>query len=148
MRPRPRDRPPPSRWAFLLIVLLLPALFAPAAGRAQPASPALANPVNDARAVGEALRRLSFEVDEVFDADFRRLTRAVREFGVKAQRADAAVVYYAGHGVQVGRENYLLPADARLERERDLLYEALPLDLLLGEVAQAGKLGVVLLDAC
>ncbi|MDO9708130.1 SUMF1/EgtB/PvdO family nonheme iron enzyme [Paracraurococcus lichenis] len=157
----PRRRPPLWRWALLILVLV-----APAAGPAQPqpppekrvalvigigtyqSAPNLANPVNDARAIGEALRRLNFEVDEVYDADFRKLTRAVREFGIKAQRADAAVVYYAGHGVQVGRENYLLPADARLERERDLLYEALPLELLLGEASQARKIGIVLLDAC
>ncbi|WP_165838859.1 SUMF1/EgtB/PvdO family nonheme iron enzyme [Roseicella frigidaeris] len=154
------------RWAWLLIILVVPAVLAPAPGPAQPApppdrrialvigtgtyqsAPALANPVNDARAIGEALRRLNFEVDEVYDPDFRKLTRAVREFGVKAQKADVAVVYYAGHGVQVGRENYLLPADARLERERDLLYEALPLELILGEASQARKIGIVLLDAC
>ena len=58
------------------------------------------------------------------------------------------VVYYAGHGVQVDRENYLLPVDAKLERERDLLYEALPLDRVLGEVSQASKIGMVLLDSC
>jgi formylglycine-generating enzyme required for sulfatase activity len=58
------------------------------------------------------------------------------------------LVYYAGHGVQVERENYLLPADAKLERERDLLYEALPLERLLGEVSQASKIGMVLLDSC
>jgi formylglycine-generating enzyme required for sulfatase activity len=108
----------------------------------------LANPVNDARAVGEALRRLNFEVDEVYDADFRQLSRSLREFGIKAQRADVAVIYYAGHGVQVGRENYLLPADTQLERERDLVYEALSLDLFLGEISQARKLGIILLDAC
>jgi formylglycine-generating enzyme required for sulfatase activity len=111
-------------------------------------APNLSNPTNDARAIGEALRRLDFEVDELVDVDIRRLTRGLREFGVKASRADAAVIYYAGHGVQVGRENFLLPADARLERERDLLYEALPLDLLMGEVAQARRIGIVLLDAC
>ena len=59
-----------------------------------------------------------------------------------------AVVYYAGHGVQVDRENYLIPADAKLERERDLLYEAMPLDRLLGEVSQATHIGIVLLDSC
>src|SRR3954464_1965026 len=157
----PRFRLPLLRWALLLLVLVMPA-----AGPAQPpapldkrvaliigigayqSAPPLAAPPNDARAIGEALRRLNFEVDEVYDADFRRLTRAVRDFGIKAQRADTAVVYYAGHGVQVGRENYLLPADARLERERDLLYEALPLELLLGEASQARKIGIVLLDAC
>ena len=63
--------------------------------------------------IGEALRKLNFEVDEVYDPDFRQLTRALREFGIKAQQSDVAVIYYAGHGVQVARENYLLPADAR-----------------------------------
>jgi Caspase domain/Bacterial Ig domain len=111
-------------------------------------APPLANPVADARDIGEALRRLNFEVDEVYEPDFRGLSRAVRDFGIKAQRADAAVIYYAGHGVQVGRENYLLPADAQLERERDLFYEALPLELLMGEASQARKIGIVLLDAC
>ena len=148
------------------LALLLLVVLSPSAASPQPApvperrvalvigigayqnAPPLANPVADARDIGDALRRLDFEVDELLDVDIRRLTRGLREFGVKASRADAAVIYYAGHGVQVARENYLLPADARLERERDLLYEALPLDLLLGEVAQARKLGVVLLDAC
>src|ERR1700761_6706975 len=111
-------------------------------------APKLANPVNDAKAIGAALRKLNFEVDEVYDADFRQLTHALREFGIKAQRADVAVIYYAGHGVQVARENYLLPADAVLERERDLVYEALSLDLFMGEIAQAQKLGIILLDAC
>jgi formylglycine-generating enzyme required for sulfatase activity len=166
MKPGRRDHPPLLRWALLLVILVLLAVILPATGPAQPApppekrvalvigigayqaAPPLANSMNDARAIGESLRRLNFEVDEVYDADARRLTRAVREFGIKAQRADAAVVYYAGHGVQVGRENYLLPADARLERERDLLYEALPLELVLGEASQARKIGIVLLDAC
>ncbi|HEX2117400.1 MAG TPA: caspase family protein, partial [Alphaproteobacteria bacterium] len=111
-------------------------------------APPLANPVNDARRIAEALRRLNFEVEEQFDPDIRKLTRSLREFGLRAQNADAALVFYAGHGVQVDRENYLLPVDARLERERDLLYEALSLELVLGEVSQAKKVGIVILDAC
>src|SRR5271166_934742 len=148
----------------LLILLLLAAV--PMRAFAQPSStperrvafvigieayqnaPRLANPVNDAKAIGEALRRLNFQVDEVYDPDFRQLSRALREFGIKAQQSDVAVIYYAGHGVQVARENYLLPADAQLARERDLVYEALSLDLFLGEIAQAQKLGIILLDAC
>jgi formylglycine-generating enzyme required for sulfatase activity len=111
-------------------------------------APRLANPVNDAKAIAEALRQLNFEVDEVYDASFSQLTHALRDFGIKAQQADVAIVYYAGHGVQVAHENYLVPADAQLEREHDLVYEALSLDLFLGEVSQARKLGIILLDAC
>jgi formylglycine-generating enzyme required for sulfatase activity len=111
-------------------------------------APQLANPVNDARAISDSLRRLNFEVSEVYDPDFRKLSEALRAFGIKAAQADVAVVYYAGHGVQVGRENFLLPADAQIERERDLVYEALSLELFLGEVAQARRLGIILLDAC
>ncbi len=111
-------------------------------------APHLANPVNDARAVGDSLRRLKFDVTELYDSDFRELNSGIRAFGIRAASADVAVVYYAGHGVQVDRENYLIPADARLERERDLLYEAMPLDRLLGEVSQAARIGIVLLDSC
>jgi formylglycine-generating enzyme required for sulfatase activity len=111
-------------------------------------APPLANPVNDAKRMSEALRRLNFDVIELLDPDIRKLTRTLREFGIRAQNADAALVFYAGHGVQVDRENYLLPVDARLERERDLLYEALSLELVLGEASQAKKVGIVILDAC
>src|SRR4051794_31878317 len=119
-------------WSGRFTVLLLTILILPVQAPAQPSplperrialvvgigtyrnAPPLANPVADARDIGEALRRLNFEVEEVYEPDFRGLSRAVRDFGIKAQRADAAVIYYAGHGVQVGRENYLLPADAQL----------------------------------
>src|SRR4051812_10229362 len=111
-------------------------------------APRLANPVGDARAIGDALRRLKFDVIEVYDPGFLDLNQAVRSFGIRAALADVAVVYYAGHGVQVDRENYLIPADAKLERERDLLYEAMPLDRLLGEASQASRIGIVLLDSC
>jgi hypothetical protein len=111
-------------------------------------APQLINPVNDARAIGDSLRRLKFDVVESYDADQRALGAAIRSFGIRAADADVAVVYYAGHGVQVDRENYLIPSDARLERERDLFYEAIPVERLLGEVAQAGKIGILLLDGC
>ncbi len=108
----------------------------------------LPNPRNDATAIAEALRRANFEVDLRIDLDQLGMQHALRDFGLKAEEADVAVVYYAGHGVQVAGENYLLPVDATLERERDLLYEALPLNLVMGEVAQSQKLGLVILDAC
>src|ERR1700680_1788701 len=111
-------------------------------------APSLPNPTNDARRVAEALRRLNFQVEESYDADNRTLQRTLRAFGVRAQDADAALVFYAGHGVQVDHDNYLLPSDAQLERERDLAYEALPIDLVLGEVSEAKRVGILLLDAC
>jgi formylglycine-generating enzyme required for sulfatase activity len=149
----------PDALLLLLLTLLLPvcAKAAPDQERrialvigigAYQNAPHLANPVNDARAIGDSLRRLHFDVTELYDADFRALNSGVREFGIRAASADVAVVYYAGHGVQVDRENYLIPADAKLERERDLLYEAMPLDRLLGEVSQATHIGIVLLDSC
>jgi uncharacterized caspase-like protein len=111
-------------------------------------APSLQNPANDARRVAEALRRLNFQVDEVYDSDYHTLVQALRSFGIRAQDADAALIFYAGHGVQVDNENFLLPADAKLERAHDLVYEALSLDLFLGEVSQAKKVGILLLDAC
>src|ERR1700684_2455072 len=111
-------------------------------------APHLANPVNDARAIGDSLRRLKFDVTELYDPDFRQLNSGVREFGIRAANADVAVGYYAGHGWQFDGENYLTRPDAKLERERDLLYEAMPLDRLMGEVSQATRIGIVLLDSC
>lgn len=111
-------------------------------------APVLTNPVNDAQAIGDALRRLNFEVEDLRNPDSRALTRGIRDFGIRAQKAETALIYYAGHGVQVDGENYLIPVDAKLERTRDLVYEALPLSLMLDEVSQASKIGIVLLDSC
>ncbi|MBP2294812.1 SUMF1/EgtB/PvdO family nonheme iron enzyme [Azospirillum rugosum] len=111
-------------------------------------APELPNPRNDAKAMSAALRKLGFTVEEKFDLDNRGMAEALRGFGIRAAQADVALLYFAGHGMQVGGTNFLIPADARLERERDLVYEALPLNLPMGELAQARKLGILILDAC
>ncbi|HYH17244.1 MAG TPA: SUMF1/EgtB/PvdO family nonheme iron enzyme [Azospirillum sp.] len=111
-------------------------------------APELVNPRNDAHAIAEVLRKLNFAVEEKQDLDIRGFADALRQFGINASQADVAVLYYAGHGIQVGGINYLIPSDARLERERDLVYEAMPLNLPMGELAQARKLGILILDAC
>ncbi|HET6521396.1 MAG TPA: caspase family protein, partial [Geminicoccaceae bacterium] len=111
-------------------------------------TPALPNPVADAQAMAATLERVGFEVILREDLNKRAMEEALRDFGRRAAEADVALVYYAGHGLQVAEENYLLPVEAALQRERDLLYEALPLDIVLGEVAQARSLGLVILDAC
>ena len=108
----------------------------------------LPNPRNDATAIAEALARTGFEVDLQTDLDQLGMQHALRDFGRKAEAAEVALVFYAGHGVQVAGENYLLPVDAALERERDLLYEALPLNLVMEEIAQAQKVGLAIVDAC
>jgi uncharacterized caspase-like protein len=147
-----------TRYLALLVVLLPLAARAAPDGERRTAlvigiggyqnAPHLTSPVNDARAIGESLRRLKFDVVELYDPDFGELNSGIRTFGMRAADADVAVVYYAGHGMQVDGENYLIPADAKLERDHDLLYEAMPLDRLLGEVSQVSRIGIVLLDCC
>jgi len=110
----------------------------------------LANPLNDARDMTGALRSVGFDVVEALDADKRKLDGAMRAFTDKLVGADIALFFYAGHGLQVGTENYLVPVDARLERERDLEFEAVKLDFVLRqmEIDREGKTTIVILDAC
>jgi tetratricopeptide (TPR) repeat protein len=111
--------------------------------------PALRNPVNDAKALAKALRGLGFsEVRELYDADLSALGRTLKDFGDIAGNADWAVIYYAGHGIEVGGTNYLIPVDARLEQQTHVEDEALPMTRLLGKVAAASKMQLVILDAC
>ncbi|MDH3664864.1 MAG: caspase family protein, partial [Alphaproteobacteria bacterium] len=108
----------------------------------------LPNPRNDAAALGEALEDVGFDVNVSIDLDQRGMQAALRDFGLKAETAEVALVYFAGHGIQVAENNYLLPVDAQLKRERDLIYEATPLNIVMAEVAQARQLGIVILDSC
>ncbi len=109
----------------------------------------LANPANDARIVAAALRRIGFaEVREQYDLDLVSMSRAIKEFGDKTADADWAVVYYAGHGIEVNGVSYLLPTDAKLLRDTHIADEALPLDRVLDKVETARKLRLVILDAC
>jgi uncharacterized caspase-like protein len=73
---------------------------------------------------------------------------ALRDFALMAEKADWALIYYAGHGIETNGVNYLIPTDAVLATDRDLSFEAVPLDKLLEAVESAKKMRVVLLDAC
>ena len=110
---------------------------------------ALANPQRDAESVAAALRGIGFEVVTLAtDATREKLVEALREFADEAEKADWAMVYYAGHGVEVGGVNYLIPVDAKLAVDRDVQFEAVPLDQVLAAVEQAKKLKLIVLDAC
>jgi tetratricopeptide (TPR) repeat protein len=109
---------------------------------------ALKNAGRDARAVAGAFRRLGFEVLEKHDLTFTELVSELKDFGDKAPSYDWAVVYYAGHGIEIGGINYLIPVDATLAYATHVDDEALPLDRVLAKVEGAKKLKLVILDAC
>lgn len=109
----------------------------------------LPNPENDARAVAESLRRLGFEVTPVSNAGKRAMDEALRAFGRRAAAADVAMVFYAGHGVQVDGRNYLVPVDAKLPQQaQDLRYDFVDVNAVLDELSSARRLRIVVLDAC
>jgi formylglycine-generating enzyme required for sulfatase activity len=108
----------------------------------------LRNPPHDSEAIGEALRRLGFLIIGGTDLDKPAMETQLRRFGEAAQEADIAVVFYSGHGMQVAGQNYLLPVSAKLDREKDLKYEAVKVEDVLGEANGAKRLRLVILDAC
>lgn len=110
--------------------------------------PALPNPPRDANDVSASLKRLGFNVTTVLDADATATRKALVEFGRATQGADMAIVFYAGHGIEVGGQNWLIPVDAELRNDTDAEYEAVSLKAVTQQVANARQLGLVILDAC
>lgn len=112
-------------------------------------APSLANPVNDGSVMAKTLKEAGFDiVDSRHDLSAQDTRRVLREFADATRNADIAVVYYAGHGIEVEGSNYLIPVDARLERDTDVYDEALSLDRVLVAVEPAKQLRLVILDAC
>ena len=110
---------------------------------------ALTNPANDAAAITEMFRKAAFDVVESRrDLKNTEMRRALRDFTEKARDADIAVIYYAGHGLEVDGTNYLVPVDAVLERDTDAYDEAIALDRILQAIEPARQLRLVILDAC
>jgi uncharacterized caspase-like protein len=109
--------------------------------------PKLKNPANDARAIVDALRDVGFDVTLVTDASETNIRRAIRKFADQSDRADVALVYYAGHGAQVNGENYLLPVDMEIPHtEADIELSSLKVDDLVNSIRSTTK--IVFLDAC
>ncbi len=109
---------------------------------------ALPNPANDARAVGTALRELGFEVMQGTDLDRGGMERLIRDFLRKVSKAKIALLFYAGHGMQIDGRNYLVPVDAKLETASDLNFETIELDRLLDSLSDPNRATIVMLDAC
>ncbi len=110
--------------------------------------PQLPNPVRDAKAIAAVLRRMGYDVSLKTDLDYDGMRKAFRAFSRRAAGADVAVVFYAGHGMEAGGVNYLIPVDAELKNVSDLEYEAFSLNKALAAVEGARRLKVVMLDAC
>jgi uncharacterized caspase-like protein len=118
-------------------------------GNAAYAEDSLDNPVNDATDIATALRSLGFEVTLLVDKDLRAMNDALETFNRQLQRGSVGVFYYAGHGVQVNGENYLVPLGARLNRQNDVSYETLPLGKVLNAMEDSeAQVKVVIIDAC
>ena len=110
---------------------------------------ALLNPVNDARAISAELRKMNFKVISVEDASFVKMGMAIDEFGRAIKEGGVALVFYAGHGMQVKGENYLIPVDADLKGENDVPYKTVALGQILSKLEDAKpRVNIVLLDAC
>lgn len=107
----------------------------------------LPNPKNDAADVSAALERLGFDVTTLLDGDRAVMDEALRTFARRSVGADVALVFYAGHGMEMDGENYLVPVDARLESDTDVEYETVQLDRVL-RATEGAALRMVILDAC
>jgi hypothetical protein len=111
--------------------------------------PRLTNPANDAALVADTFRNAGFDaVTTKLDLTVSEMRKTLREFGASTREADIAVIYYAGHGIELDGNNYLIPTDAALETDADVLDETLPLDRVLFAVEPAKRLRLIILDAC
>ncbi len=109
----------------------------------------LSNPTNDADDIAKALQALGFDVIKVLNADKKQMDAALETFRLKLDKGGIGVFYYAGHGVQVEGENYLIPIDAQLNSEKDVNYEALPVGKIQNLMEAVGtETNVIILDAC
>lgn len=108
----------------------------------------LDNTVNDARLIADTLTGIGFDVTRVVDAGYQDLRAALDTFAFRSETADLALIYFAGHGVEVQGENYLIPADADVQSNRDIQRQSVSLDDLLATVDRARVMRIVILDSC
>ena len=110
---------------------------------------ALPNPAIDAKSMAKVLRNVGFDVVEGANLTRDKMTEKLLEFGKKAEGADVALFFYAGHGIAINGTNYLLPIDADLKSEMDVkLGSAINIDVTLEQTMADAKVKLVFLDAC
>ena len=110
--------------------------------------PALPNPPRDAGDVADALQKIGFSVTRVIDGDLARMTKALADFAPLAAKADTAIVFYAGHGIEAGGQNWLIPTDAEIASDTDASRRAISLHQVQQLVENTRGLGLIILDAC
>lgn len=112
----------------------------------------LPNPANDAALMAKTLKQVGFDVISITNADQNKMKQAIKEFGRKLTAAGSeatGLFFYAGHGLQVGGENYLVPVHAAIEQEGDVDVEAVPASMVLRQMDFSGSsVNIVILDAC
>jgi uncharacterized caspase-like protein len=108
----------------------------------------LDNAVFDAKAVAESFRKLGFQVVDGYDLDIDQMRSKVSEFSAALSESKSAVIYYAGHGIAVDDENYLIPTDIVLKSPTDLDLNAISVSLLLKQMKRDDRVNIVILDAC
>jgi uncharacterized caspase-like protein len=111
-------------------------------------APELRNPRNDAADVAAVLRQLGFRVFEGLDLDRSAFDNTIRAFADALVGVDNAVFFYAGHGLQVSEQNYLVPVDAKLATPTDLDFEVVRLDVIQRAMERSAKANVLFIDAC
>ncbi|RFB82305.1 peptidase [Rhizobium leguminosarum bv. trifolii] len=110
--------------------------------------PSLPNPANDVEEVATTLRAAGFDVTIGVNVDRIGLEDTVRRFLRSTSNAEAGLIYYSGHGIQVGGQNFLVPVDATLETPYDVETQTMPLDLILNHLKQNSRVQLIFLDAC
>ena len=118
-------------------------------GNAAYAESPLQNAVKDAIDITASLRRLGFEVTLLQDVPLQEMEEAVNAFNLRLRQGGMGLFYFAGHGVQLDGENYLIPLKARIARQQDIRYQALPMGRIMGAMEDAkNELNILILDAC
>lgn len=108
----------------------------------------LKNPRNDAEEIAKLLTKFGFRVLKGIDVDQFNFRILVRAFTREIKEARLALFYYAGHGLQVGQRNFLLPVDAELKEEADLDFESVELGFILKQMERGKRTNIILMDAC